>query len=181
MPGAEYVPFAGVSEVCRDISITCLSASKAFNLAGLQSAAVMIPNEQLRHKVWRALNTDEVAEPNAFAIVSAVAAFSEGGNWLDALREYLAKNRRIVRDFLAEQLPKLHLIDGGATYLLWLDAREYRQNGNDLATEIRTKTGLYLSDGAEYGAEGFLRMNIACPKETVCDGLRRLKEALSRI
>lgn len=197
-PGKEYVPFASVSDICKDISVTCISPSKAFNLAGMQSAAVMIPDENLRHKIWRALNTDEVAEPNAFAVVSTVAAFEKGGGWLDELRSYIAKNRKIVEDYLKEHLPELHLIKGDATYLLWLDAREVNKqfadkmfvqkscdhqenSGMNLAGFIRKETGLFLSAGEEYGEAGFLRMNIACPKSVLYDGLERLEKGIRKI
>ena len=80
-PGREYVPFASVSEQCRDVSVTCVAPTKTFSLAGLQTAAVMAPNPVLRHKVWRALNTDEVVEPNAFAVDATVAAFTKGDAW----------------------------------------------------------------------------------------------------
>ena len=89
-PGADYIPFASVSRECAQMSVTCIAASKAFNMAGLQSAAVMIPNEFLRNKVVRGLNSDEVAEPNCFAAIAAAAAFGKCGDWLDALRVYLA-------------------------------------------------------------------------------------------
>ena len=202
-PGREYVPFASVSETCRDNSVTCIAASKAFNLAGLQSAAVMIPNKNLRHKVWRALNTDEVAEPNSFAIASTVAAFDRGGEWLDELREYISGNRRLVKEYLRKHIPELSLIDGASTYLLWIDARGLKDNiealsnlnnrqsianttldsnnYRNLAAFIREKTGLYLSDGEEYGAKGFLRMNVACPRSYVEDGLRRLEKGIGLI
>ena len=99
-PGCEYVPFMSVSEKCADNSVICISPTKAFNLAGLQTSAVVVRDPGLRHKVWRALNTDEVAEPNAFAVQAAVAAFEHGGDWLDELREYLFDNKRTVSDFL---------------------------------------------------------------------------------
>ena len=88
-PGCEYIPFASVSDNCRKNSITCVSPTKAFNLAGIQTAAVIVPNYNLRHKVSRGLNTDEAAEPNVFAAIAPVAAFTYGGEWLDALRKYL--------------------------------------------------------------------------------------------
>ena len=83
-PGKEYIPFASVSDVCRDISITCVAPTKTFNIAGLQTAAVIVPHKNLRHKVWRALNTDEVAEPNAFAVWAAEAAYNYGDKWHEA-------------------------------------------------------------------------------------------------
>lgn len=175
--GYEYVPFASVSETCRDISISCFSASKAFNVAGLNSAAVYIHEPFIRHKVWRSLNTDEVAEPGAFAICSTVAAFNEGGEWLDAMNDYVAENRKIAAAVI-NGIAGLKLMDSHATYLLWIDAREAEDGGNGLADKIRERTGLYISDGEEYGTPGFLRVNIACPKSLLEEGLKRLKEAL---
>ena len=180
-PGRDYVPFASVSEECRENCVVCFAPTKTFNLAGIQTAGAMVPNPFLRHKVWRALNTDEVAEPNVFAMPAAVAAYSHGDEWLDALRAYLFENRQTVQKFLAEQLPSVRLVPGEATYLLWLDCSAYTDNSARLAAEIRARTGLYLSDGVQYGrgGEAFLRMNIACPRARVLDGLERLRAALS--
>ena len=179
-PGCGYVPFASASELCQKNSITCLAPTKAFNLAGLQTAAVAVPDENLRHKVWRGLNTDEVAEPNAFAIPAAVAAFTQGGDWLDALREYIYQNKTLVKEFIAANLPQVTLVPSQATYLLWLDCSGLTQNAGDLAAFIRKQTGLYLSAGEQYGGNGreFLRMNIACPRELVKDGLSRLRQGI---
>ena len=176
-PGCEYVPFAAASEKCRNNCVICVAPTKAFNLAGLQTAAAIVPNARLRHKVWRALNTDEVAEPNAFAVEAAVAAFTKGGKWLDELRQYIFDNKALVRDFLEENIPRIKLVPSQATYLLWLDCSRLGVNSRELADHIRTKTGLFLSDGVQYGSgEHFLRMNIACPRQTVRDGLERLKQ-----
>ena len=84
-PGCDYIPFASISESCRDSSITCISATKAFNMAGLQTAAVVIPDERIRNIMLRGLNADEIAEPNSFAVDSVAAAFGEGEEWLDAV------------------------------------------------------------------------------------------------
>ena len=177
LPGRDYIPFASVNEECRDISITCVAPTKAFNIAGLQTSAVIVPNPVLRHKVWRGLNNDEVAEPNVFACVAAVAAFTQGGAWLDALREYLAENRRISAAFIAEKLPMLHLIEAEATYLLWIDVSALGENSTKAAALLREKTGLYVSAGGSYGKCGasFLRVNIACPRALLLDGLSRLE------
>ena len=179
-PGYSYVPFASVSDACRDNSITCMAPTKAFNLAGLQSAAVAVPNGILRHKVWRGLNTDEAAEPNAFAVPGTVAAFTKGACWLDALREYLYENKCLVRDFIVRELPKLWLVPSRATYLLWLDCSSLGGDVQELASYIRKETGLYLSAGKQYGGNGgsFLRMNIACPRAALQDGLDRLKKGI---
>lgn len=176
-PGKEYIPFASVSDTCKNISITCVAPTKAFNIAGLQTSAVIVAEPFLRHKVWRALNTDEIAEPNAFAVDAATAAFTEGENWLDALREYIHKNKRTVSDFLKNEIPALKLISSDATYLLWIDCSAVTDDSVEFTEFLRSKAGLYLSDGAEYGETGrrFVRMNVACPISTLRDGLSRLK------
>lgn len=180
-PGKEYIPFASVSEHCRENSITCIAPTKAFNIAGLQTAAIMAPNSNLHHKIWRALNTDEVAEPNAFAIAATVAAFNKGEAWLEELRQYLFSNKQMVLQFFEKNLPQIHILPSEATYLLWLDCSKITDDTNTLTDKIREKTGLYLSAGEQFGGNGkrFIRFNIACPKATLEDGLNRLLKALS--
>ncbi len=196
-PGYEYIPFASVSDACRKASITCMAPTKTFNIAGLQTAAVCVPDDFLRFKVWRGLNTDEVAEPNVFACEAAATAFEKGGEWLDKLRAYLAENKRIACDFIEKEIPELSVIRSHATYLLWIDISSWKydvdsvlvegeRQGNAEADELtasdvlRRKTGLFLSDGGIYGGIGskFLRMNLACPRVTLMDGLERLKKAV---
>ena len=180
-PGCSYIPFASVSEHCRENSITCMAPTKAFNLAGVQTAAVAVPNPVLRHKVWRGLNTDEVAEPNAFAINAAVAAFTKGAEWLDELRAYIRDNKQLVVEYVNKQIPQIEVVPSQATYLLWLYCGDIAGFDEGAADFIREKTGLYLSGGAQYGAGGedFLRMNIACPRAVLEDGLHRLKEGIT--
>lgn len=179
-PGTEYVPFASVNEECAMNSITCIAPTKTFNMAGIQTAAVLIPNPHLRHKIWRALNTDEVAEPNAFAVDAAVAAFTEGEAWLDELRAYVWENRRMVREFIEQEIPQVKLVSEEATYLLWLDCSALTENSVELAEFIRQETGLYVSEGAEYGGNGrkFLRLNTATTRANILDGLQRLKRGV---
>lgn len=176
-PGTSYVPFASVSDTARDISVTCISPSKAFNIAGLHSAAVFAANKKIRHMVWRGLNTDEVAEPNAFAITATVAAFSKGGEWLDALNCYIDKNKKKAAEYINTQIEGIRVLNGPATYLLWLDIRSLPENGAGFCRFLREKTGLILSSGEIYGqaGNGFIRMNLACPESVLEDGLARLK------
>ncbi len=179
-PGKEYIPFASVSENCRNHSITCIAPTKAFNLAGLQTAAVVVPNPNLRHKVWRGLNTDEVAEPNSFAVEAAVAAFTKGEAWLDALRVYIQENKNYVENFLKKEVPQIRMVPSQATYLLWLDCQEMQGCTTEFTQYLREYTGLYLSEGQQYGESGspFIRMNIACPRSRVEDGMKRLAEGV---
>ena len=178
-PGWEYTPFASVSENCRTNSITCVAPTKAFNLAGLQTAAVIVPDDHLRLKVSRGLNTDEVAEPNVFAAIAPIAAFA-CGEWLDSLRDYLWENRAFAEEYIKKEIKGISPVFARATYLLWLDCRNMSGSSTQFCHFIRSHSGLYLSDGNEYrNGEGFLRMNLACPRQQVEDGLKRLKESVA--
>lgn len=180
-PGYQYTPFASVSDLCRENSITCIAPTKAFNLAGLQTAAVVVPDKTLRHKVWRGLNTDEVAEPNAFAVDAAVAAFTKGEEWLDELREYILENKKLAADYIEKEIPQIRVVPSQATYLMWLRYSDDMGSASGAAEHIRRTTGLYLSDGAQYGGGGedFLRLNVACPSMVLADGLERLKKGIA--
>lgn len=179
-PYCSYIPFASVSDKCRENSITCIAPTKAFNIAGLQSAAAVIPNANICHKVWRGLNTDEVAEPNAFAIDVAIAAFTKGEDWLDELRKYIYDNKQLVKEYIEKEIPSLTLVPSEATYLLWLDCKKVIGCATELAQCIRSETGLYISNGIAYGKAGsdFMRINIACPRSILTDGLERLKKGV---
>ncbi len=193
LPGKDYVPFASVSDDCRKCGIVCIAPTKAFNIAGIQTAAICVPDPFLRHKVWRAINTDEVAEPNAFAVTAATAALAHGGAWIDELKVYLAENRRFAAEYIRDNIPSLQVVDAEATYLLWVDARnvpvgaEASGTGETkdeyLVRHIRKETGLILCAGREYGraGEGFLRISMACPRSELKDALERLKRGMESL
>lgn len=174
-PGKEYVPFASASEICAEISVSCVAPTKCFNIAGINSAAVIVKNQFLRHKVWRALNTDEVAEPNAFAVDATIAAFNEGEEWLSELNEYLFKNREYAGARINSLKNEFKAINSDSTYLLWVDLH---QNGDEFAEELRKETGLYINGGSEYGkcGENFVRINLACPRKTLEDAMNRFEK-----
>lgn len=182
-PGTSYIPFASASEVCADISLTCVAASKAFNIAGLQSACVIAKNPHLRHKVWRGINTDEVGEPNVFAIDANIAAFRHGGEWLDALNEYIFENKRYAVDYIKNNIPGVRAELSEATYLLWTDVSKYTSDSEEFARDLRMKTGLYVSDGVEYGrgGEGFIRINLATQRSNVEDGMARFERYIKSL
>lgn len=177
-PGYKYTPFAAASDTAREISISCVSASKAFNLAGLQSAALYVANPELRHKVWRGINTDEVGEPNIFAINANIAAFTECDEWLDGLNGYIFENRRFAEEYIKNNIPSLRAVRAKATYLLWVDISSVSDDSVDFAEKLRKKTGLFVNDGYEYGECGkhFIRINLATQRKNVEDGLKRLAE-----
>ena len=177
VPGKSYIPFAAASDVCASISVSCISPTKCFNIAGINTAAVVVPDEFLRHKVWRGLNTDEVAEPNVFAIDATVAAFNDGEDWLNQLNEYIFENRKFAADFIAQNCKGLSVINAEATYLLWVKLPD-GIDGNVFAQRLKEKTGLFIIGGNEYGktGENFVRINLACPRSILEDAMERLKK-----
>jgi len=150
-PDSKYTPFASVSEAISNISMTCMAPSKAFNIAGLQTSVISVPNEALRKQVNRGINTDEVAEPNSFAIQATEAAFNDSEEWLDELNRYLATNRAYLIEQVSETFPEIKIVKAKATYLAWLDCSAISQDTTDLCDFIRHETGLILSSGEIFG------------------------------
>lgn len=180
-PEKEYIPFASISEKCKNNSITCVSPTKTFNIAGLQTAAILVPDEGLRNRVNRAINTDEVAEPNVFAAIAPVVAYNEGGEWLDELNKYLWENRKFAESFIKENIKGVFPIKAEATYLMWVDCTSVSTNSEELCDFIREKTGLFVTSGDVYrNADGFMRVNIACPRSVLEDGLNRLMTGIEQ-
>ena len=180
-PGRHYIPFASVSQDCSEVNITCLAPTKTFNLAGLHTAAVYGADPALRERISAAMDTFGLSMPNAFAAAAAIAAYEEGEDWLEQLREYVFENRRTVEAFLDRELPRVRAIRSDATYLVWLDVSAFPGTGREIAAFLRRETGLFLIGGNAYGTGGehFLRMNIACPRSVCMDGLNRLKRGLN--
>ena len=179
-PGKGYNPFASVSDTCARVGISFIAPTKAFNLAGLKTAAAYVSDSDLREKVRNAFSIDELSEPNSFASVAAVTAFEKGEQWLDELLLYISENRRTAEDFLLREIPEINAVKGEATYLIWLDISAVKSDVDvsKFGAFLRAKTGLFLSPGYIFGEQGrnFVRMNIACPKSVLMDGLSRLKE-----
>ena len=171
-PGVKYNPFESGDNVIR-----CLSPSKSFNIAGFQSSVVHTTNNELLEKVKTQMHIDSSDSCNVFAASAVIAAYNESGEWLDELKGVLYKNKQIVREFLAEELPVIKLVECDATYLLWLDCSVIGFKSKILSEFLRSNQGLFLSAGIDFGecGDNFLRMNIACPEELLIDGLRRLK------
>lgn len=175
-PGNKYIPFASVSNENLMNSITCVSPSKAFNLAGLQTASIIVANDELRYRVNRGINSDEVAEPNSFAIQATISAYQKGANWLKQLNVYIEENKQFVIHYLEQHLPQLQVVPSKATYLLWVDCANISSDTTQLACFLKESHGIYITEGSSYGDVGktFIRMNIACPRVDVMDGTQRL-------
>lgn len=179
-PGESYTPFASVSRINENNSITCVSATKAFNIAGLQTAAVIIPSKKIFNIMERGLNSDEVAEPNTFATDVVIAAFNEGEEWLLELRKYIYDNKKFVMEYLSTNIPNVKLVSSKATYLLWLDCGRVISDTTELVEFIRQRTGLYVLSGSQYRGDSsqFIRMNIACPRSVVEEGMKLFKSGI---
>lgn len=174
-PGRAYVPFASVSETCRDNGITAVAPTKCFNIAGIESSAAYIPDRFVRHKLENQLNKDECGEPNYLSIAAAVSSFGKGEPWLEEMNRHVFENKRYVEDAVQDACPDVLVPHTEATYLLWIDCTGLKGSG-DLSGTIRRETGLVLSDGTIYGAapDTFLRMNVAYPTSVIEDGTDRL-------
>jgi len=122
--GHGYTPFAAASDTAANLSVTAVSPSKTFNVAALHAATLIIPNERLRNIVDRGINTDELAEPNAFAIPGTIAAYTQGADWVHTLNATITANKQALTKFVAANIPQLHVITGHATYLVWIDCGE---------------------------------------------------------
>ena len=178
--GHDYTPFASLSERFQQKSVTCVSPSKAFNIAGLQIANIVAADEEVRRRIDRAININEVCDVNPFGVIATTAAYNEGGEWLDALRKYLWGNYEYLCRFFEERLPQYPVLPLEGTYLVWIDCRALGI-GSD-ATTLRLQEGqkLMVNSGTMYGpgGEGFIRLNIACPRTLLADGLERTARVL---
>ena len=182
-PSLHYVPFYSVNETNRDISITLVSPGKTFNLAGLHTSCAIVKNPYLRHKVWRGLNTDEVAEPNFFAIASSIGAYKDGDEWVDELNEYIYENKKIFTEMLNKEVPFIHVVPSNATYLLWVDISSLHLDSVSFTKYLLETVSLRVSDGLEYGHNGdnFIRVNLATNKENVIIGANKLIQAILKL
>jgi len=170
--------FSAISPDFADFTITATAPSKTFNLAGLQHANIFIPNAKLREKFMREYIACGLSQPSLMGLVSCKAAYEHGETWLAELLLYLAGNMRLVHEFFAERVPKVRTISAEGTYLAWLDCAAL-ENEN-LESDITHKGKLWISDGAKFGVGGknFMRINVACPRKTLKEGLDRFESAV---
>ena len=179
-PGHDYTPFASLSESFLQNSVTCVSPSKAFNVAGLQIANIVAANSSVRRRIDRAINVNEVCDVNPFGVIATIAAYDQGGEWLDALRKYLWGNYEFLRRFFGERLPQYPVLPLEGTYLVWVDARAAGISSDEVARRLQQEQKLLVNPGTMYGpgGEGFIRVNIACPRTLLAEGLERMARVL---
>lgn len=182
-PGYTYTPFASISQEFLMNSVTCISPSKAFNLAGAQIANIVSADADVRKKIDKAININEVCDVNPFGVEALIAAYNEGEEWLEELKRYLFDNYNYLRSFFAKHLPELPVTKLEGTYLVWVDCSSLKRTSEDIVTSLLEQEKLWLNEGSMYGdtGEGFVRINIACPRQVLTEGLERFKQWKNRI
>ncbi|MGY0615551.1 MalY/PatB family protein [Vibrio sp. FJH11] len=182
-PGIRHQPFAAIGDQFLANTVTTNSPSKSFNIAGLQIANIITADKQLRDKIDRALNIHEVCDVNPFGVEALMAAYNESEAWLDALREYLHQNYITVVEFINQHLPRLSVIQQEATYLAWIDCRKLDIPSAEIGEKLINEGALMLNQGTVYGApgEGYIRLNMACPRVQLLEGLQRMARVLGSV
>lgn len=179
MPGYSYTPFASISEACRDNSVTLNSPSKSFNIAGLQIANIICHDPAMRRRINRQVNINEVCDVNPFGVEALMAAYNESRDWLMALNNYLWENYQALCRFCEEQLPQWKVLKLEGTYLPWIDITATGMTSDALTDLLLSEAKVMVNSGTMYGrqtGEGYIRLNIACPRAVMLEGLERMKQ-----
>lgn len=175
--------FMNLKKEYEDITITCTAPSKTFNLAGLQISNIFIANPDIRRKIKKEINKAGYSQLNIAGIVACEAAYTQGRDWLEALKSYLTDNLNYLRDFLVRYIPQIKLIEPEGTYLVWIDFRDLGLNEQERQELIVNKANLWLDSGAMFGSsgEGFERINIACPRSILKQALEQLLASIEAL
>ena len=182
MPGYRFIPFASVSKECLDNSVTLNSPSKSWNIAGLQIANIICSDSQVRERIDRAININEVCDVNPFGVEALMAAYNESGWWIDQLCGYLKDNYDYLRSFVAEHMPKVGVTTLEGTYLVWLDIRPLAITSDEATQRLLSEAKVMVNSGTMYGdraGEGFIRVNIACPRSQLISALESMSKVLA--
>ncbi len=178
MPGVDYVPYGVVDREVnhgQPRAVVCLSPSKAFNIAGLQIANIVCPGGDVRALVDRAINDNEVCDVNPFGVEALKAAYTpQGETWLEGLRAYLYGNYEFLRDYLHAHMPSCPVCRLEATYLPWVDVRALGIPSEELEERLKEEAKVWVNCGDMYGSAGYVRINVACPRSVLAEGLRRM-------
>lgn len=177
MPGYRYVPYGTVDRK----ATVCVSPSKSFNIAGLQIANIIAPDSVKRSRIEQAVNDNEVCDVNPIGVVALRAAYSsEGEEWLEALKVYLHENYLFFREYLGRRLPQCPVAKLEATYLPWVDILPLGVGSDELVKRVLDEARVWLNSGVMYGVDGYVRFNIACPRNTLEEGLERICDLLGK-
>ena len=181
--GYRHIPFASISPAFAHNSITCTAPSKTFNLAGLQTSSIIIPNKKYYKIYENILDGLALDENNVFGLVALEAAYRDGEEWLEQLLSYLNENLKFLMKYFKERIPKIKVIRPEGTYLVWLDCRQLGFNTKGLNNFMIKKARVALDDGYWFGTggKGFMRINIACPRSFLEEGLKRIERAVNSL
>lgn len=177
MPGHRFTPFAAISDACRDNSVVLNSPTKAFDIAGLQIANIICADPAMRRRIDRAVNINEVCDVNPFGVVALQAAYNESEEWLDSLNHYIWGNYLALKEFIAKELPRLEVTRLEGTYLAWVDIKATGLTSDEAYEKLMKEGRVYVNSGTMYGrraGEGYLRINLACPRATLLEGMKRM-------
>lgn len=181
-PGHKYTPYASVNESTKQNSIVCNAPSKAFNTAGLQIANIITPNSLWRKKIDKAININEVCDVNPFGVEALIAAYSEdGAEWLQQLNSYLFSNYNLLRRFFDENLPFLPITSLEGTYLVWINCSAIKKSSSEICDYLLEKYKVWVNCGDMYGDDSFIRINLACPKQRLEEGLSRIAKGMKEL
>ena len=174
--GHHYSPFAPIADAAGCKAVVCVSPSKAFNIAGLQIANIIAPDEETRARIDKAININEVCDVNPFGVIATIAAYNDGEEWLSQLLAYIKGNYDYMKDYCERHLPDFPIARLEATYLVWMDCTALGLKSEALEEKLIEDVSLWLNAGTMYGAhdgEGYMRWNIACPRTLLEEGLER--------
>jgi cystathionine beta-lyase len=182
-PEHSHTPLAALLPELAERIVTCTSPNKTFNIAGLQMANIIITDKDLRQRFQRAAHSAGIELANVFGVAALEAAYSTGGEaWLNRLLDYLWDNFALLQNFAADRFPGLQVFPLEGTYLAWLDCRDLHPDDKNLK-DVLLRHGVWLDEGSKFGpgGEGFLRLNIACPRSQLAEALERMAAAFSSI
>lgn len=181
-PGSEYTPMASLSEEVRQNCISLVSPTKCFNLAGLMVSAMVCENPEIRAAIDKVINTWEHCDLNQIGVAALPAAFSEEGErWLDGLNAYIHENFLYMKEQVSTKLPELTLVELEATYLSWLDCSAVGIPTPEIKNSLIRNEKVWINDGVMYGGPQFMRINLACPKPLLVEGVERMTKGLRRL
>ena len=179
-PGYKHIPFAAINEKAAEQVILCTAPSKTFNIAGLQVSNIWIPNPEIRAAFQQELAAFGYDHVNVMGLIAGEAAYKGAGEWLAVVKEYIGNNLDYTRQFLKEKLPELKLIEPEGTYLAWIDCNGYGLSDTEMEQKLLNDAKIWVNMGSMFGPEGncFIRLNLACPKKTLEQGLEQLYQGL---
>jgi cystathionine beta-lyase len=183
LPGFTHTPVASLSEQIADNTITFIAPSKTFNLAGLSTSSVIIPNQGLRKTFSRIVDNLHVGNGNIFGTVASIAAYTHGQEWLEALLEYIDNNIDFVADYCRKMIPEIVPVMPEATYMIWLDCRKFGMTGKELHNFFVKSAGIGMNEGSTFGpgGEGFMRMNLGTTHQTVMKAMELIEKSVSTL